>query len=258
VARHVLTTSFRRTLNAVPRSRFLFKLSRLYVNFYEGQDDPDFQTNGEARTLRTLLPGCRVAFDVGAHIGDWTALALEINPSLQVHCFEPSAESYRQLERRHGAAGNVRLNPVGLSTDPGEATLHIHEEQPDVNSLYSSADSTRAEQVRLRTVDEYCESEEVDRIDYFKVDTEGHEYAVLAGAERMLREGRVRYAQVEYGPGYLDAKTSLHDVMRLLGDLGYRPHKILPHGPEPVPAYSRSMENFTLSNWLFVRAEAAI
>lgn len=257
MSRHVPAKSFRRALNAIPRSRFLFKLSRLYVNFYEGQDDPDFQTNGEARTLRRLLPGCRVAFDVGAHVGDWTALALEINPSLQVHCFEPSAESYRQLERRYGAAENVRLNPVGLSTDPGEATLHIHEEQSDINSLYPSGDSTGAEPVRLRTVDEYCGSEEIDRIDYLKVDTEGHEYAILLGAERMLREGRVRYAQVEYGPGYLDAGASLRDVMRLLGDCGYRPHKILPRGPEPV-SYSRSMENFTLSNWLFVRADAGV
>jgi FkbM family methyltransferase len=257
VSRHILTTSLRRALNAVPRSRFLFKLSRLYVNFYEGQDDPDFQTNGEARALRSLLPGCRLAFDVGAHVGDWTALAIEINHSLEVHCFEPSAESYRQLELRHGAAPNVRLNPVGLSTDPGEATLHIHEKQPDIDSLYASSDSTGAEPVRLRSVDEYCESEKIDHIDYLKVDTEGHEYAILLGAERMLRAGRVRYAQVEYGPAYLDAGTSLRDVMRLLEDCGYRPYKILPRGPEPV-SYSRSLENFTLSNWLFVRADAGL
>jgi FkbM family methyltransferase len=243
--------SLRRALNAVPRSELLFKLSRLYVNFYEGQDDPDFETNGEARTLRELLPGCRVVFDVGAHVGEWTALALGIAPALQMHCFEPSPASYARLEARFGALANVRLSKTGLSAEPGDATLHVHEREPDRNSLYPGGESS--ERVRLRTLDEYCESEGIDRIDYLKVDTEGHELAVLKGAEHLLREGRVRYAQVEYGPAYLDADATLRDVMGLFADLGYRASKILPRGPEPVPGYSRELENFTLSNWLFAR-----
>ena len=242
----------RRALNALPRSELLFKLSRLYVNFHEGQDDPDFETNGEARTLRKLLPACAVAFDVGAFVGDWTALALEINPPLQVHCFEPSATTFERLEQRHGGKPGVRLNHVALSGTAGEASLHVHMGEMDRNSLYGTDGST--EPVRLRTLDEYCETEAVERVDYLKVDTEGHELAVLQGAEQMLRDGRVRYVQVEYGPAYLDANARLRDVMDLLGACGYRPNKILPHGPQPVPGYSRGLENFTLSNWLFVRA----
>jgi FkbM family methyltransferase len=240
----------RRGLNRVPRSEVLFKLARLYVNFYSGQDDPDFRTNGEARTLRRLLPGCTVAFDVGAHVGDWTALALEVEPSLQVHCFEPSAGSFRQLEQRFGGAANVRLNSSALSDEAGEASLHVHEGEPDRNSLHGAGESNQP--VRLRTLDEYCESEGVERIDYLKIDTEGHELAVLRGAEGALRAGRIHYVQVEYGPAYLDAGATLEDVMAFLRELGYRANKILPRGPEPVPAYDRSLENFTLSNWLFV------
>lgn len=229
----------------------LFKLSRLYVNFYEGQDDPEFETNGEARTLRKLLPGCTVAFDVGAHVGDWTALALEIEPSLQVHAFEPSSESFERLEARFGRSPSVRLERAGLSSEAGEASLHLHPGESDRNSLKGAGDAT--EPVRLRTLDEYSKAEGVERIDYLKVDTEGHEHAVLKGAERMLGDGCIRYVQVEYGPGYLDAGVTLRDVIDLLGGFGYRTHKILPRGPEPVPGYSRELENFTLSNWLFER-----
>jgi FkbM family methyltransferase len=243
--------SLRRALNRLPRSEVVFKLARLYVNFYEGQDDPVFATNGEERTLRSLLPGCRVAFDVGAHVGDWTALALEIEPSLQVHCFEPSARSFRQLEQRHGEAANVRLNHLALSDAAGEGALHVHPGESDRNSLHAAGEST--ERVRLQTLDEYCESEGVERIDYLKVDTEGHEYAVLRGAENALRDGRIRYVQVEYGPGYLEAGASLQDVFLFLGGFGYRAQKILPRGPKPLPTYNPSLENFTLSNWLFVR-----
>jgi FkbM family methyltransferase len=168
-----------------------------------------------------------------------------------VHCFEPSPASHARLEARYGGSANVRLNQAGLSAEPGEATLHVHGREPDRNSLYPGGDSS--ERVRLRTLDEYCESEGIDRIDYLKVDTEGHELAVLKGAERLLREGRVQYVQVEYGPAYLDAGATLRDVMGLLDDFGYHASKILPRGPEPVPGYSRELENFTLSNWLFAR-----
>jgi FkbM family methyltransferase len=242
--------SLRRALNRVPRSEVLFKLARLYVNFHEGQDDPDFRTNGEERTLRALLPGCTVAFDVGAHVGDWTALALEIEPSLQIHCFEPFPGSYGQLEQRFGGAANVRLNSFALSDQAGEASLHVHEGESDRNSLHGAGRSS--EPVRLRTLDEYCESEGVERVDYLKIDTEGHELAVLRGAEGALRAGRIRYVQVEYGPAYLEAGATLQDVMVFLGELGFRANKILPRSPEPVAAYDPSLENFTLSNWLFV------
>jgi FkbM family methyltransferase len=257
--KHALARWFRRSLNLVPRSAALLKLCRMYVNFYNGQDNPDFRTNGEARALRRLLPRCDVVLDVGAHVGDWTALALSINPGLAIHCFEPSASTYSQLAARHGGAANVKLNPMGLSAEPGEARLHLFQGQSDTSSLYAGAGFTPSagtETIRLDTLDRYCDANQLARIDYLKIDTEGHEFAVLRGAQTMLGGGRIAYVQLEYGPGYLEAGVLLRDVFHYLCPMGYRPHRILPRGLEPVTAYSVAFENFRLSNWLFAHSSA--
>ena len=229
----------------------------MYVNFYSGQDNPDFRTNGEMRVLRRVLSGCSVAFDVGAHVGDWAAMALSINPRLEVHCFEPSAGTYERLAARFAQSKNVTLNRLGLSARAGEASLHLFEGQSDTSSLYAGAGFTApagSESVRLETLDGYCAARGISRIDYLKIDTEGHEYAVLEGARAMLSGGRIGRIQLEYGPGYLEAGVTLRDVFRYLTPLGYAAHKILPRGLEAVGAYSAAVENFRLSNWLFVHA----
>jgi FkbM family methyltransferase len=259
--RDTLARWFRRSLNLLPRSAAAFKLCRMYVNFYSGQDNPDFRTNGEARALRRILPGCKTVFDVGAHVGDWTALALSINPALEVHCFEPSAGTYLKLDGRFGRASDVKLNRMGLGAEPGDARLHLFRGQSDTSSLYPGAGFTPAagtETIRLETLDRYCDAAGVARIDYLKIDTEGHEFAVLRGAGTMLETGRVSYVQLEYGPGYLEAGVLLRDVFGHLGPMGYRAHKILPRGLEAVAAYSVGLENFRLSNWLFAHRSVGV
>jgi FkbM family methyltransferase len=243
----------------LPRSAGLFKLCRMYVNFYSGQDNPDFRTNGEARVLRKALPECSVVFDVGAHVGDWAGMALSINPALQVHCFEPSAATFERLAARFSGAGNVTLNRLGLGAQSGEAKLHLFEGQSDTSSLYAGAGFTPSagtEGVRLETLDAYCSRRGIARIDYLKIDTEGHECSVLEGAREMLCGGGVARIQLEYGPGYLDAGRMLRDVFGYLTPFGYTAHKILPRGLEAAPAYSVGLENFRLSNWLFVHSSA--
>jgi FkbM family methyltransferase len=257
--RETVARWFRRSLALLPRSSAVFKLCRMYVNFYSGQDNPDFRTNGEQRVLRKVLPGCSVVFDVGAHVGDWAAMALAINPALQVHCFEPSAATYERLAARFAGAKNLTLNRAGLSARAGEASLHLFEGQSDTSSLYAGAGFTASagsENVRLETLDGYCAARGISRIDYLKVDTEGHEFSVLEGAREMLAGGRVGRIQLEYGPGYLEAGVTLRDVFKLLGVLGYSGYKILPRGLEAVAAYSVGVENFRLSNWLFLHSSA--
>ncbi len=54
----------------------------------------DFAANGEAALLRRLAPfGPRVVLDVGANLGDWSAVAAEAFPDAQIHAFEIRLET---------------------------------------------------------------------------------------------------------------------------------------------------------------------
>lgn len=260
--KRLLANGLRRAWRHLPRSSVLFRLCRMYVDFYNGDNNPDFELNGEAQTLRRLLPQCRVAFDVGANVGDWTALALHINPGLQIHCFEPSPETFQTLSTRR-FPNQPRFNRFALGESPGQATLHLHATASNVNSLHAAcsgaiAEATGTETVSVETLDDYCKRNTVDTIDYLKIDTEGHELAVLQGAREMLSRGAIRCIQLEYSPAYLDAGVLLRDVFSLLSERGYHAHKITPRGLVKIARHSSDLENFRLSNWLFTAPGPAL
>lgn len=130
-----LKNAFITLIDKLPANPLFYRFCRRYVNRYQGENNCDIFTNGEFRWMREVLPECEVIFDVGANIGDWAALALEINPTLQIHCFEPCSATYQSLKSR-GFSESVILNQLGLSATPGEMNLHVFEKCAGTNSLY--------------------------------------------------------------------------------------------------------------------------
>ncbi|HEX2120890.1 MAG TPA: FkbM family methyltransferase, partial [Thermoanaerobaculia bacterium] len=112
-----------------------YRIARRVVNRRRGDNDIEFESNGELAVLRALLPECRVVFDVGANVGDWTAEALRINASASYHCFEPTEAAFRRLLDR-GFPTNVRLNQLAVGAVSEERTMYVFGEAGGANSLY--------------------------------------------------------------------------------------------------------------------------
>src|SRR5258708_7571934 len=107
---HLISYSF----SLLPyHSSLLYGLFKQYVDRFNGENDDNLSTNGEERFAKQALPKCRLIFDVGANIGDWTKLALSINPTLSIHCFEPSHFTYQKLVA-NALPPNVTCNEMGL------------------------------------------------------------------------------------------------------------------------------------------------
>jgi FkbM family methyltransferase len=234
------------------------------VELHDGVNNDDMATNGELRLLRILAPRCRIAFDVGARVGDWSALARGFNPGLEIHCFEPSRPSFERLAARALGPG-VIFNNVGLSSRSGPAALQIFGAASGMNSLHRRdglddrgiAAQQACETVALCTLDEYCAERGIDAIDLLKVDVEGHEIEVLRGGSTLLAAGRVRFVQLEYGGCNIDARVLLKDLFELASSWPYDWYKVLPGGLQPVAGYSQRFENFQYSNWLLkLRSES--
>jgi len=243
-------------LDLLPRNAFLYRVCRRYVDRYNSENNGDFHTNGELWLMQTILPQCATVFDVGANLGDWTDLALEINPRLQVHCFEPSIATFQHLQARMGRA---ICNNFGLSSTPGEMTLWVFEDDAGINSLYKRqgledgyglAEQERGETVRLDTLDAYCQRVGVQEIDLMKVDVEGHELEVLKGATGMLSQGKIKRIQFEYGGCNIDSRVLLKDLFEFLLPHGYAFYKVFPHELRFVLRYDQRLENFQYQNWI--------
>lgn len=133
---------------------------------------------------RLLRPGA-VVFDVGANFGYYSIwLAKALHGNCTVYAFEPCASTYGLLchhVRANGMEGIVfpRCEAIGRTT--GTASVVESRSNSGGNYLDLGSGSTR-----VTTVDAFCESNAVQRVDFIKLDVEGMEPCALEGASRMI------------------------------------------------------------------------
>lgn len=245
--------------NMVPAyNSTLYEFCMRYVDRFNGDNNSNSEVNGEYFFLRNELPrlAAGMVFDVGANVGNWASFALGINPTINLHCFEPSKATYTKLAQKKWPL-NVLLNNLGLGEVEGVLELNVVDEESGLNSVYlrrgvESARGVKIEKISITTIDRYCEKNAILQIDLIKVDVEGHELAVFKGMSRMLAKGLVRAIQFEYGGCNLDAKVNLGDIWYFLEPHGFRFYKLYPEGPRHVVKYQQSLETFKYSNWVAI------
>jgi FkbM family methyltransferase len=236
-------------------------ICRNFVNKFNSENNDDIHSNGELRIMREYLPKSRVVFDVGANVGEWARLALQLSPQVQLHCFEPSRPTFRKLVS-NSFPGNVTCNPFGLSSAREKRPLYVFSESSPINSLYrregledgySLKPPSETETVELETLDSYCAEKEIRRIDFLKIDVEGHELEVLKGAQGSLRAGNVEVIQFEYGGCNIDSRIFLKDIMDYFEPLDYDLFKVYPKTLIPIRRYDQRLENFQYQNWIALK-----
>ncbi len=246
----------------VRAARFALHRARLDL-----PNDP--AVNGEYALQRWLFDAVPPAepvtvLDVGANIGAWSRALLTHArragrlDDLRLHAFEPAAATHRHLVATLPAI--VRVNRLAMSDTVGSATLHVGAPEAGSHSLYdgsATGASAHLEVVDTTTVDRYVADQGIHRIDLVKIDTEGHDFRVLRGAEQCLRAQRVSLVQFEYNHRWVYARHFLKDVFDLLVPLGYRIGKVTPRGVETYPGWDPELETFVEGNFVAGTPEVA-
>jgi FkbM family methyltransferase len=199
-----------------------------------------------------------VLFDAGANKGQYATHALAVlGNRVQAHCFEPSPKTFAELAANLAGRKQVKLLPFGLSSQPCELQLYSHPGGSAEASLtrrdlsHWGLEQSIVETVTLRTLDDYCRESGIQRIDFLKIDVEGHEIEVLRGGTQMLRTRRIRKIQFEFGSPDIESRTFFKDIFQLLNP-HYRIHRIVYEGLVPIDAYSEFHETFATANFLAV------
>lgn len=159
----------------------------------------------ELRGLRELVrPGDEV-FDIGAAYGMYTVpLADIVGPSGRVHSFEPQPRQVRSLKAARKVLGlkHVLIEKAVLGADVGEHTIlvplkfglpiygHAHVAEGTELALSPQAVNARRSPTPMNTVDAWCEQHDVGPVSFLKVDVEGFEPQVLAGAMATIERSR--------------------------------------------------------------------
>ena len=146
----------------------------------------------EIALLPLLAPRSLTAIDAGANKGVYLH---HLSRSFdRVVAFEPLPALARYLKR--AAPRNSKVHPVALSDHEGEAELCLPAGFNELGSIEpghtvaaaGTGDGGAVEVHRVRTspLDSYG----LERVGLLKIDVEGHELAVLAGARRLIADWR--------------------------------------------------------------------
>ena len=139
---------------------------------------------------RFLRPGM-VLFDVGGHVGQYSLVGSRlVGETGSVHSFEPDPRTFAWLKSNVDAnhLANVHPNQMALAGEDGEKEFFFATPK-DIgsNSLSKPSNfSGRTAIVRCMTIDGYMREHGLTRVDMMKIDVEGAESFVLAGASSIL------------------------------------------------------------------------
>lgn len=205
------------TLIKLAMARFLYRLVHLFVSqdkriihrggikyevdLSEGIDlylflFGNFQKYIVHSKYLSLAPDA-VVLDVGANIGAMTLQFAKQVPHGKVYSFEPIDYAFIKLQR------NVTLNPELVQRISMERKFvsNVSSAETDITAYASwkvngkryenrhpihGGIPQKASEVLSITLDEFCSARNLERIDLIKIDTDGHEFDVLKGAQEIM------------------------------------------------------------------------
>jgi FkbM family methyltransferase len=202
-----------------------------------------------------------VIFDVGANVGEYSLCVLSNLPAAKIYAFEPSAPTFAALAKV-AASSNHSIEALnqGFSDASKIATLYSYTFNGEQASVLTSLEFRLAtqegdivtdttESIELTTIDDFCEQNKLEIIHFLKIDVEGHELAVLTGAQQMIKAHKLPLIQFEFGPANIYSRTFFYDFWSLLND-SYRIYRIIPNGLVEIERYIEQREVFLTTNYL--------
>lgn len=180
----------------------------------------DPKHNGEHRFFESIKNSIRVIFDVGCRFESEF-----LNFEGEVHYFDPVNDFVEKLELCPNRNRIARFNSHGLGAENKES-YYYPKYQSFIDRIASCTVSDDANKVmlKIRRADDYIAENKVGdnnvgKVDFLKIDTEGFEFDVLKGFGKALRD--VQFIQFEYGGTFMDNGVKMIDVVRYLEDMGF-------------------------------------
>lgn len=233
-------------------------LGRSVNRLYENRNH-DIHSNGELTIIQkisTLNP--KVMIDGGANIGGYSKQLYHHAPSAcQIHAFEPVRDTYDQLQSTISEYKNVHAINKGLYSESLDKEIkiyksHTHSSIYEIQGIQHKPIGTKI--ISLISGDEYAKANDIDFIDFLKLDLEGAEYDAILGCKALMASKKIRLIQFEYGYINITSKQLLLDFYQLLNKYDYVVGKVFPKSVE-FRKYEFKHEDFIGPNFVAVRRD---
>ncbi len=197
--------------------------------------------------MRLSLPSTANCIDLGANVGDVLREIVAIAPGGRHIAYEPLSDLAAALAQRFPA---VDVRNAAVAEAPGEATFYRVHGSHSRSSLSASGlegEDVQPVQVRVDCLDRALDADYVPA--FIKIDVEGAEHAVLAGALQTLSAHHPLIV-FEHGASAEGVAAGTSDIHELLSGIGYRIFDIDGNGPFALAELERIVSAGDI--WTFV------
>lgn len=169
-------------------------------------------------------------WDVGANEGQFAFMANKVWPALPIYSFEPDPATYSKLSANFNKYKILgRTFPIALAEKAGTRQFMRYEENVN-NSFLNRGQDT---QLELDAIEVTCSSLDLVSMEipevknaFLKLDVQGFELTVLAGAKDFLKYCRFVQIEVSFSPAYAGGAHA-DEIMLLMRSCGFECIQIL-------------------------------
>ena len=202
-------------------------LEKLAIIFFDYLDK-FFHQRRIIKTLKKEVSNLNNFIDVGAYKGTYTDLILNNYKPKKILMFEPQEEIFSYLKKKYNVNKSIILFNKALSNENKSAKFNFNKH--NLTSSLSSLDPNNSylklkaklfgttskgmiidiKTIQTTTLFSILEKENIEDIDFLKIDTEGHELEVLQGmkekickVKHVLVEFHIDEIYISYNPEFL-------------------------------------------------------
>ena len=156
-----------------------------------------------------------IIFDVGANKGQSIERYKKLFSKPEIHSFEPNPVEVNNMKEKYKNEKKIFLNNCAVGEKEGKMDFNIMADSthssfknliPDTTWLKKRSLTAKVQPKEYRTkkvstnlisLDDYSEKNNIQNIDILKIDTQGYEDKVLLGAEKLIKNRRIKLIQLE-------------------------------------------------------------
>lgn len=221
---------------------YLCSLSGLGVNNY----DRSGKATGEKYFLSKyikMLPHGGCVIDVGANVGNYSKEILDIAPHLNLFAFEPHPKTYKALVESIKSENFTAVN-AAVGSENGELSLYDYSDKDGSEhaSLYKDVIENIHKahavehKVKVIRLGDFLSDNNIDFVDFLKIDTEGNELAVLSGMTEFIIRNKIGIIHFEFNEMNISSKVFFRDFWNLMPNYSF--YRLLPNEMIPIKNYS--------------------
>lgn len=168
--------------------------------------------------------GINTVLDVGAHEGGFANEVRMVLPDAMLHSFEPVRQTFEGLERNLARDPKFKAWKFAVGATEGQSEIGVNSQSASssfippgtLSQRFPSSNICERQLVDVITLDNWSESQQLRTPLLLKVDVQGFEKEVLAGAKRLLADIAVVILEVSFEQVYDNQPLfgEIYDTMR--------------------------------------------